>query len=79
MRQDLFVRGVEGLWVDVNIKGHQKVLFGVFYRPLDSGDHIFTLIEHSIGLAVDTAFKNIVILGDFNQDYLKDNNVRRKI
>ena len=59
-------------------KGHQKVLFGVFYRPPHSGDHIFTLVEHSIDLAVDTASENIVIFGDFNEDYLKDNNVLMK-
>ncbi|CAC5366422.1 unnamed protein product [Mytilus coruscus] len=47
-------------------------------EPPDSGDNSFTLIEHSLDQAVDTGVENIVILGDFNEDYLKPSNVRMK-
>ncbi|CAC5356718.1 unnamed protein product [Mytilus coruscus] len=39
---------------------------------------LFTLIEHSLDQAVDTGVEKIVILGDFNEDYLKPSNVRMK-
>ena len=77
-RRDLDVNGLESLWVEIRIKNNKKVLVGVFYRPPDSGDNIYSLLEHSIDQAVDTGIENIVILGDFNEDYLKPSNVKMK-
>jgi hypothetical protein len=45
-----------------------------FYRPPDSLNYTFDLIEHSIDLAVDTGINTIVVLGDFNEDQLKPEN-----
>jgi hypothetical protein len=44
-------------------KNH-PVLIGTFYRPPDSLNYTFDLIEHSIDLAVDTGINTIVVLGD---------------
>lgn len=64
--------------VEVNIKNQQDLLIWVFYRPPDSGIHSFTLIDHSIPFAVDTGIENVVILGDFNENYPNKNNTRMK-
>ena len=77
-RKDLDVRSIESLWVEISMKSNNTVLVGGFYRPPNSEVNAFSLIEHSLDQAVDTEIENIVILGDFNEDYLKPNNDRVK-
>ena len=64
-RQDLELRGVESIWIELTLK-HKHILFGVFYRPPNSEAVIFSAIEDSINLAVDSGVNNIIITGDFN-------------
>jgi hypothetical protein len=73
-RNDLEVLGVECVWVEFKISKNHPVLIGTFYRPPDSLNYTFDLIEHSIDLAVDTGINTIVVLGDFNEDQLKPQN-----
>jgi hypothetical protein len=73
-RNDLEVLGVECVWVEIKISKNHPVLIGTFYRPPDSLNYTFDLIEHSIDLAVDTGINTIVVLGDFNEDQLKPQN-----
>ena len=64
-RQDLELRGVESIWIELTLK-HKHILFGVFYRPPNSEAVIFSAIEDSINLAVDSGVNDIIITGDFN-------------
>jgi hypothetical protein len=73
-RNDLEVLGVECVWVEFKISKNHPVLIGTFYRPPDSLNYTFDLIEHSIDLAVDTGINTIVVLGDFIEDQLKPQN-----
>ena len=42
------------------------MFYGVFYRPPNSSAMYTSLLEYSIGLAVDTNITDIIIMGDFN-------------
>ena len=44
----------------------------MFYRPPNSDTNYFNKIEDSIGLAVDTGIRDIVVTGDFNLNTLSD-------
>lgn len=78
IRNDLAMFGLESVWVEIRAKCNKHVLVGVFYRPPDSCANVYNLIEHSLDQAVDTGVENIVILGDFNENYLVDTNTRMK-
>ena len=69
-RQDLEVNDLECIWLELKVK-HKPILFGVFYRPPNSNAAVLSSIHDSIGLAVDTQIKDIVVTGDFNLDFLK--------
>ena len=64
-RHDLELRGVESIWIELTLK-HKHILFGVFYRPPYSEAVVFSAIEDSINLAVDSDVNDIIITGDFN-------------
>ena len=64
-RHDLELRGVESIWIELTLK-HKHILFGVFYRPPNSEAVVFSAIEDSINLAVDSGVNDIIITGDFN-------------
>ena len=55
----------------------RKQLIGTFYRPSNSSNAVIISKEDSIGLALDTNIKNILITGHFNLDLLKDNSYRK--
>ena len=59
------MRGVESIWIELSLK-HKHILFGVFYRPAYSEAVIFSAIEDSINLAVDSGVNDIIITGNFN-------------
>ena len=68
-REDLEIRGIESIWIEVANK-HKHILFGVFYRP-PSADANYNLdIENSLYLAVDTDISDIIVTGDFNLNVL---------
>ena len=50
----------------MKLNNSRNVLFGVFNRPPNSSALYTSLIEDSIGLAVDTNINDIIIMGDFN-------------
>ena len=76
-REDLEIRGLECLWIEV-INPRRRILFGLFYRAPNSDANYYNNIEDSVSLSVDTGIKDIVITGDFNLNYL-NNTSRRKI
>ena len=60
-RPDLSVNGVKAIWVDIKIN-RKTLLVGGFYRPSNSNNNHWNLIEHNFDQAVD----DILIAGDFN-------------
>ena len=76
-RHDLDVRGVECVWIELHLK-NSHYLIGTFYRPPNSQNDLWDLIDHSIELAVDTRIKNIIITGDINENQLIHGNTHIK-
>ena len=64
-RNDLEIRGIESIWIEV-ILNHKSILFGLIYRPPNADSQYFSNIEDSISLAMDTGISNIIVTGDFN-------------
>ena len=59
-RPDLSVNGVEAIWVDIKIN-RKTLLVGGFYRPPNSNNNHWNLIEHSIDQAFNQAALLLVI------------------
>ena len=68
-RPDLEPQGIECLFIEFMLK-HEKYLLGTFYRPPNSNQIAWDVIEQSIEQAIDTKIKNIIITGDFNENQL---------
>ena len=68
-REDLEIRGLENIWIEL-ANNHKRILFGIFYRPPNSDANYFSNIEDSLALAVDTAISDIIVTGDFNLNIL---------
>ena len=68
-RDDLEIRGIESIWIEVANK-HKRILFGVFYRPPNSDANYNLDIENSLYLAFDTDIFDIVVTGDLNLNVL---------
>ena len=76
-RADLESRNIESIWIELN-NNHKRVLFGLFYRPPNSGFNYFSSIEDSIALAVDSpGISDIIITGDFNLNVLNPLSARK--
>ena len=65
LRHDFSVPGLEAIWVQV-IHDNKTLLIGGFYRPPNSNNHYWSLIEESFDRAYSTNIENVIILGDFN-------------
>ena len=57
---DLSVNGVEAIWIDIKIN-RKTLLVGGFYRPPNSNNNHWTLIEHSFDQAFNQAALLLVI------------------
>ncbi|MCG7868583.1 MAG: endonuclease/exonuclease/phosphatase family protein [Candidatus Thiodiazotropha taylori] len=75
-REDLEIRGVENIWIEL-ANNHKRILFGIFYRPPNSDANYFSNIEDSLALAVDTAISDIIVTGDFNLNILSARTSRK--
>ncbi|MEW8186271.1 MAG: reverse transcriptase family protein, partial [Candidatus Thiodiazotropha endolucinida] len=71
-RCDLELRGLEAVWVEIQVKS-KLILVGGFYRPPNSNNNYNNLIEESIDKAFNTNIVDIFILGDFNYNLLHNN------
>ena len=69
-RNDIEIQNLECVWIEITTH-NKKVVIGTFYRPPNSPNDTMAHIENSVGLAVDTNVQDILILGDFNLDILK--------
>ena len=76
-RNDLEITGVECIWIQIKLCNKRNILFGVFYRPPNSDSAYYSLIEDSIGLAMDSNISNIIISGDFNINQLNSTSFRK--
>lgn len=75
-RNDLELRNIESIWIEV-ANSHKRVLVGVFYRPPNADAAYLSYIEDSFGLAIDTGIKDIIITGDFNLNATYPNTQRK--
>ena len=69
-RHDLELNRLECIWIQIKLHNKRNVLYGVFYRPPSSDSVYNSLIEDSIGLAIDSTISDIVVTGDFNLNTL---------
>ena len=63
--------------MEIKIRTTKRVLIGVFYRPPNSGNNYFSLIEDSLGLAKESGIDDIIVTGDFNLNTLVDSSGRK--
>ncbi|XP_053402799.1 uncharacterized protein LOC128558047 [Mercenaria mercenaria] len=68
-RDDLSVAGIEALWLEINFR-HRVILVGGIYRPPDSNNQQWLLLEQSIDQAFNQPCDNILVAGDFNINIL---------
>ena len=70
-RNDLEIRGLEAVWVEIKIK-NKPILVGGFYRPPNSNNAYFNLVSESFDRACNTGINDVIITGDFNFDMHSD-------
>ena len=75
-RADLEIRGIECIWIEL-LNNHQRILFGLSYRPPNSHADYLSSIEDSLGLAIDAGITDIVVTGDFNINMTNPNSARK--
>ena len=75
-RRDLELNGLECVWIQVKIRGHDILVCGI-YRPPDANLDYWSLIHESIDRAKSTNVQDIVILGDLNNDLLVNNRSKK--
>ncbi len=71
-RLDLSVNGIESLWIDLQFN-NKTFLIGGIYRPPDSNNNDWVLLEESIDRAFNQVCENIIVAGDFNINVLNSN------
>ena len=70
-RTDLEIFCNESIWVEVKAK-NEMLLIGIFYSPTTADSHFF----NSLNLNIEKAFeisKNLILVGDLNEDLLNPN------
>ena len=77
-RDDLEIRGIECIWIEV-ANSRKHILFGLFYRPPNSLANYNSNIEDSLALALDTGIADIIVTGDFNLNVLNFPSARKII
>lgn len=66
-RPDLEIKDLECVWVHIKSHGHDVLVAGM-YRPPNTSVAYWNLIHESIDRAKSTNIKEIIILGDLNND-----------
>ncbi len=64
-RSDLEVNGIESVWIEI-ITNRKKIIIGGIYRPPDSNNNHWVLLEETIDRAFNQVCDNIIVSGDFN-------------
>ena len=76
-RHDLELNRLECIWIQVKLENKRNILYGVFYRPPSSDSVYNSLIENSIGLAIDSNIPDVIIMGDFNYNVMNPTYFRK--
>ena len=71
LRPDLFIPGIESLWVEIFIPNSGPYLIGTMYRPPSARKEYYENMIENIELAASNN-KEIILLGDLNFDYKLD-------
>ena len=66
-RSDLIYGDIEAICVEIILKKHKLLLCGV-YRPPNSGNPYWDLIETTFDNLSNSGLEDIVVVGDFNND-----------
>ena len=66
-RPDLITGELEALCVEIILKSHKLLLCGV-YRPPNTGNAYWDLIENTLDNLSNSGVADIVVVGDFNSD-----------
>ena len=75
-RYDLETNDIESIWLEIFIAKSKSILIATFYRPPGSSVYLpndFNKTFNDMLLNGTKENKEIIILGDFNADYLKPN------
>ncbi len=64
-RTDLSINQLEAVWIELHTN-QRKLLIGGIYRPPDSNNNHWNLLQESIDRAFNQICDNILITGDFN-------------
>ncbi len=64
-RSDLSIINLEAIWIELHTN-QRKLLIGGIYRPPDSNNNHWTLLQESIDRAFNQVCDNILVTGDFN-------------
>lgn len=64
-RQDLHINRLEAVWVEIIIHS-KKLLVGGIYRPPDSNNEYWQLLEESVDRAFSVQTYDTIVAGDFN-------------
>lgn len=70
-RPDLEIFCNESIWIEVKVKS-EDYLIGLFYSPSTADSQFFNYLNLNIEKALEHS-KNLVIVGDFNEDLLNPN------
>ena len=76
-RHDLEPNRLECIWIQIKSCNNRNILYGVFYRPPNSDSAYNSLMEDSIGLAMDSNITDVIITGDFNLNVMKESQFRK--
>ena len=69
-RYDLELNRLECIWIQIKLHNKRNVLYGVFYRTPSSDSVYNSLVEDSVGLAIDSTISDVIVTGDFNLNTL---------
>jgi exonuclease III len=75
-RYDLENDGVEGIWIEVFVKNSKSFLLATCYRPPDGSNYLPSDFNDNLNVMLGDGVresKEIIMLGDFNVNYLKKN------
>ncbi len=63
--KDLSINNLEAVWIELHLNRH-KLIVGGIYRPPDSNNNHWTLLQESVDRAFNQTCDNILVTGDFN-------------
>ena len=78
-RFDLEMDEIEAIWIEIIQKNSKNFVVGSVYRPPDSSHYLPTNFEDLLAdalIAVNEAFREVILMGDINANYLDKNSCK---